>query len=823
MYRLCNFKKLFSALILVLAWFASGGFTTVAKAGESVVLSWDSNPEPDIAGYRVRYGQTSGTLDEINDTGGPATELSISSLIPGETYYFAVLAYNQQGVEGPLSSEISYDVPLPAPARPGPPIEFPELAVESSSGGFLSTSQTIGSVHDTPVGGNSVIATITLRNRGKAKLSGLSLSLSGPGVQAFSTSALATTTLAAGESTTIAVNFAPTVSGQQLATLQISSNDRTHPQFDIALAGNGATAASIAVFRAWGNPIAPGAILAFGNLELGTTTGRLPLTIRNVGTATLSGLHATINGPGAADFTFSPVSVTTLAPGASTTIEVIFNPTAADTTSATLHLAGTDATDGGFQLTLTGTGMNAPHIVVEDTTGDDVPAYEPAVAPSVALGKTGAPLTYTIRNSGTAPLTGITVATTGADASSFTTTQPAEKSLQPGASTTFDVTFHPVEGGWSTANVRVSGAADVPAREFSLKANGMTFPAVQLTDENLARLTTTSRPVEFGTRNLVDKRKRRTITLKNAGNAPLTGLKFTCSGTAASDFKLVSPKSRSLAPGKSVRLKVYFSPSAVGARVASVRVASNAGGPPSEFAVSGTGIAAPEIEVRLGTNKLRNGKAYVDFGKGQIGKIGTTETIVITNVGSATLKQLKVSKNGVSPDEFSMSRVRGRTLAVGKSARFKVTFRARKSGIRWASIHISSNDADDKEFEVILTGTGTNAKVAVKNKGKKSGKSKAAPAAAPSSASALLAPVATAPRPANGIEVIAGRKYRTLTISRTLGVKVSANDIQVSSDRVEWASGTRHTTVLQDDAELLVVRDNTPVTQDHKRFIRLKR
>lgn len=807
----------------MLVLFAPGGFTTVAEAGESVVLSWDRNPESDIAGYRVRYGQSSGVLDAMEDTRGQTTEITVSGLIPGETYYFAVLAYNRQGVEGPLSTEISYDVPPPAPARPVPQTESPELVVESSSDGILSPFQALGPVRATGVGSTSVIGTVTLRNRGKAKLKGLALSLSGAAAASFNISGLETSTLAAGESTTITVSFAPTAPGGQPAVLRISSNDPRHPQFDIALTGSGATAPRLAVFRAWGNPMAPGSVVAFGNLELATTVGRLPLTIRNVGNATLSGLHATIYGPGAANFTHLPVSVTALAPGASTTIEVVFDPVAVGTSSASLDLAGDDAAVGGFQLTLTGTGVRVPRIELADTTGGDVPVHEPAVAPSVPLGKTGAPLTYTIRNSGTAPLTGIAVATTGAGAASFTTTQPTKKSLQPGASTTFGVIFHPSSGGWSTAKVRVSASAGVTAREFSLKANGVTSPVVMLTDDDHHRLTATGRPVEFGSRNLVDPRKHRKITLKNIGTAPLLDLKISCAGSASSDFTLVAPRSRSLAPGKSLHFKVYFAPSAVGARVAILRVASNAGGPPSEFALAGTGVAAPEIEVRLGHHKLHNDKAYVDFGKGQIGKKGVTETIVITNVGSATLKKLKVSKNGISPDEFSMGRLRGRKLAPGMSARFEVTFRARTGGIRWAAIRISSNDADEKNFEIILTGTGTTAKVKFqkkkkKNKGRKYRKSKAAPSAA----SMLLAPIVTTVRPVKGIKVISGQKYRTLTISRAPGIQISADDVQVSSDRVEWSSGVRHTTVLRDDSQALMIRDSTPITQDDKRFIRLK-
>ena len=129
------------------------------------------------------------------------------------------------------------------------------------------------------------------------------------------------------------------------------------------------------------------------------------------------------------------------------------------------------------------------------------------------------------------------------------------------------------------------------------------------------------------------------------------------------------------------------------------------------------------------------------------------------------------------------------------------------------------------ETEGTLTGTGNAAELVIKKKSKKSKKSSKSKAAARarSSAWALLAPTAATADPVESIQVIGGRKFRSLTIPRTPGLEVSSSAIQVSSDRVEWSSGKRHTTVLRDDAIALVVRDNTPVTRGNKRFIRLKR
>lgn len=69
---------------------------------------------------------------------------------------------------------------------------------------------------------------------------------------------------------------------------------------------------------------------------------------------------------------------------------------------------------------------------------------------------------------------------------------------------------------------------------------------------------------------------------------------------------------------------------------------------------------------------------------------------------------------------------------------------------------------------------------------------------------------------------IDGRKYRVLTVEKDTLKPGRRPLVQVSSDRLDWFSGKRHTTVLRDDKKVLRVRDNTPFTAGRKRHIRLK-
>ena len=51
---------------------------------------------------------------------------------------------------------------------------------------------------------------------------------------------------------------------------------------------------------------------------------------------------------------------------------------------------------------------------------------------------------------------------------------------------------------------------------------------------------------------------------------------------------------------------------------------------------------------------------------------------------------------------------------------------------------------------------------------------------------------------------------------------MSGDSVEVAPNLVDWFSGSRHTSVMQDDAEILKVRDIHPCDALHKRYIRLR-
>jgi len=92
-----------------------------AFAAGSVTLAWDASTDPTVAGYNVYFGGASGTYNTNPINAGNATNVTISSLVPGVTYYFAATTFAASGLESPLSSEVSYLVPLNVPIVNQPP------------------------------------------------------------------------------------------------------------------------------------------------------------------------------------------------------------------------------------------------------------------------------------------------------------------------------------------------------------------------------------------------------------------------------------------------------------------------------------------------------------------------------------------------------------------------------------------------------------------------------------------------------------------------------------------------------------------------------
>jgi hypothetical protein len=89
---------------------------STALAAVSATLTWTPSPDPRAIGTMLVYGTASGTYTQSIDAGAEA-ELTVSGLVRGQTYYFAVYAYSED-LQSDYSNEVHWTAVLPRPGAP---------------------------------------------------------------------------------------------------------------------------------------------------------------------------------------------------------------------------------------------------------------------------------------------------------------------------------------------------------------------------------------------------------------------------------------------------------------------------------------------------------------------------------------------------------------------------------------------------------------------------------------------------------------------------------------------------------------------------------
>ena len=93
---------LFAATVLMVLIFLHANALSA-----DLTLVWGSHRSSDSAGYRIYYGTCSGIYTSRVDV-GKVDRFTVRDLDEGRIYYFAVTAYNDQGLDGRFSEEVVY-------------------------------------------------------------------------------------------------------------------------------------------------------------------------------------------------------------------------------------------------------------------------------------------------------------------------------------------------------------------------------------------------------------------------------------------------------------------------------------------------------------------------------------------------------------------------------------------------------------------------------------------------------------------------------------------------------------------------------------------
>jgi fibronectin type III domain protein len=106
-------------LFFVFIWiFPLCFFPLNVQAGE-VTLAWDP-PSTEYSGFILSYGSSSGSYSDNQDVGNKTTH-TVTNLDAGQTYFFAVKAYNTNNEESSYSNQASATVPAPDTTAPASP------------------------------------------------------------------------------------------------------------------------------------------------------------------------------------------------------------------------------------------------------------------------------------------------------------------------------------------------------------------------------------------------------------------------------------------------------------------------------------------------------------------------------------------------------------------------------------------------------------------------------------------------------------------------------------------------------------------------------
>ena len=188
-----------------------------------------------------------------------------------------------------------------------------------------------------------------------------------------------------------------------------------------------------------------------------------------------------------------------------------------------------------------------------------------------------------------------------------------------------------------------------------------------------------------------------TITLAAAYSANSSGISniMPSMTVGSADFAIASDSTclSSLADQATCSLNIVFTPSATGVRNGTLTVNSSAENSPLTFSLSGTGLQATPI-LSLSTTPVSFGSQLLNTSSG-------TNSVVLTNSGSAPLTVFGVSATG----DFSQTN-NCSSLEVGGQCSIAVTFTPTQTGSRTGKLSITDNVAGSPQ-QIQLSGTGT--------------------------------------------------------------------------------------------------------------------
>ena len=495
--------------------------------------------------------------------------------------------------------------------------------------------------------------------------------------------------------------------------------------------------------------------VAFGPVALNTSVTK-SFTLRNAGTGNLQINGVTVAGTAAGGvvgndpatmlpFLIENGGARTLAPGASSTVRVVFKPLTAGNFTGVVNIGSNDPDENPYTFTVTGSGNQPPPPV----TGEIAVSVGNADVPSggtVDFGAVLVPSTapvvreVVISNTGDANLmlgavviAGLPIAgpLPSAPPGFFRVVTPPAAVVEPGRSTVLriaaggnDFTVQALRYVME-ATIQNSDADENPYR-LLLSANVTTPPPPAPGEIDVLSgdvLLTNNARLDFGTTR-AGTPVTKTLTIKNSGDGELrlNSIVVEWSGAVIAifppppvPFRVEGVEPRVVGPGASTTCRVIFPATSPGDAEAVLRI-NNTDADENPFSLTLLANAegdppppsAPEIAVGLGNADVPNG-GTVDFGRTPL-TVPVRKTIRISNSGTgplqvrAAFQAVTRAANTLTPFRFAGEPFS--TVAPGASRELPIVFQPVTNGMFQTMLVISNNDSDENPYRLKLTGQG---------------------------------------------------------------------------------------------------------------------
>jgi hypothetical protein len=461
------------------------------------------------------------------------------------------------------------------------------------------------------------------------------------------------------------ISGTPTTAGTSLPTVRIAD----------ASGASITKSYSLTVYAAPNISVTPAAF-AFGSVG-NSMTKDIPVTLSNSGGTSLNISSIVIEGTGFS-LVNAPSTPAAISNGSSLLFAVRFSPSLNGSYSGKLTILSNDPDSGTLVYNLTGTGVNPPDISVNVGTADF------GTMPVNTVKQT----TITIRNdvsAGQGDLIINSFALSGAGFN-FATPPVYPQTIAPGATANITISFSAGTAGIYTGTLKIL-SNDPDEAEVTVN--------LQATVQQPPDITVSTATLSFGSV-LTNGSKTLDLSISNSGDSDLVVSNIAITGTVFT-FATAPSLPMTIAKGNTGTVTIKFMPVSAQVYNGTVTVTSNdPDSPTTTVNLTGTGISQPEIDITPVSLTFGNVSTSTTLDK----------TVSIRNTGTANLT-LTSALTITGSTAFTIVAQPATPITPGGSVNVTIRFSPTAVFEYSGYLRVQSNDSDEPDLSIPLSGTGT--------------------------------------------------------------------------------------------------------------------